>query len=74
MKCPTCNLDMKQVKFDVSYGTGVDSLHCDKYGFNITDDKLLNKAIASLKEWMAKEVKVIGVGTGIEDKIFKWCC
>lgn len=65
MKCPTCNLGMKQVKFDVGYGIKVDSLHCDKCGFNITDDKVLNKALISLKEQMTKEVKIIEVGTGL---------
>lgn len=65
MKCPTCNSDMKNVKYDIGYGIEVDSLHCDKCGFNITEDKVLNKAIMSLKEQMAKEVKIIEVGTGL---------
>ena len=65
MKCPTCKLDMKKVKFDIGYGIEVDSLHCEKCGFNITNNKVLNKALASLKEHMTKEVKVIEIGTGL---------
>lgn len=65
MKCPTCKLDMKKVKFDISYGIEVDSLHCEKCGFNITNNKVLNKALASLKEHMTREVKVIEIGTGL---------
>ncbi len=65
MKCPECKLKMKKVKFDVGYGIEVDSLHCEKCGFNVTDDKILNKALVSLKEHMAKEVKIIEIGTGL---------
>ncbi|MBU2634414.1 MAG: AbrB/MazE/SpoVT family DNA-binding domain-containing protein [Nanoarchaeota archaeon] len=65
MKCSECKSDMKKIKFDVGYGIRVDSLHCEKCGFNVTDDKVLNKALGSLKEQMSKEVKVIEIGTGI---------
>ena len=65
MKCQTCKLDMKNVKFDIGYGIEVDSLHCEKCGFNITNNKVLNKALTSLKEHMAKEVKIIEIGTGL---------
>ena len=65
MKCPTCKLNMKKIKFDVGYGIEVDSLHCEKCGFNITDNKLLNKALTSLKEQMTKEIKIIEIGTGL---------
>ena len=56
---------MGKVKFDVGYGVEVDSLHCKKCGFNITNENVLNKAIVSLKEQMAKEVKIIEIGTGL---------
>ena len=65
MKCPECKSDMKKVKFDVGYGIEVDSLHCEKCGFNITDNKILNKALTSLRQQMTKEVKIIEVGTGL---------
>lgn len=65
MKCPTCKLNMKNVKFDIGYGIEVDSLHCEKCGFNITNEKVLNKALTSLKEQMSKEVKIIEIGTGL---------
>lgn len=65
MKCPICKLEMKKVKFDIGYGTEVNSLHCETCGFNITNDKTLNKALISLKEKMTKEVKIIEIGTGL---------
>lgn len=65
MKCPICKSNMEKVKFDVSYGIDIDSLHCEKCEFNITNERVLNKALVSLKEQMAKEVKVIEIGTGL---------
>lgn len=65
MKCPKCKSNMEKVKFDVGYGVEVDSLHCGKCGFNVTNESVLNKAIVSLKEQMAKEVKIIEIGTGL---------
>ena len=56
---------MKKVKFDVGYGIEVDSLHCEKCGFNITEDQKLRKAITSLKKHMAKKIRIIKVGTGL---------
>ena len=41
-KCPQCKNDMNNVKFDIGYGIEVDSLHCKKCGFNITDEKAMN--------------------------------
>jgi|SRR3989344_7386032 len=64
-KCPQCKNALKNVVFDVGYGVKVDSLHCERCGFNITDDNVLKKAIFALKENIAKEVKVIKVGTGL---------
>lgn len=63
--CPQCKKEMKKIKFDIGYGIKVDSLHCEECGFNVTNDKTLNKAITELKEQMAKEVKIIEVGTGL---------
>ena len=65
MKCPECKLNMKKVKFDIGYGIEVDSLHCEKCGFNITDNRVLNAALTTLKEKMTKEVKVIEIGSGL---------
>ncbi|MBN1157521.1 hypothetical protein JXA85_07920 [Candidatus Woesearchaeota archaeon] len=64
-ECPQCKSELKKVIFDVGYGVNVESLHCEKCGFNITNDNKLKKAISSLREQMAKEVKVIKVGTGL---------
>ena len=64
-KCPQCKTELKKVKFDVGYGIDVESLHCEKCGFNITEDNKLKKAITSLREQMAKEIKVVKVGTGL---------
>lgn len=64
-KCPQCKCNLKKVIFDVGYGVDVESLHCEKCGFNITEDNKLEKAISSLKEQMTKEVKVIKVGNGL---------
>ncbi|MBU1204130.1 MAG: hypothetical protein KKG60_03635 [Nanoarchaeota archaeon] len=65
MKCLNCHKNMKKTKFDIGYGIEVDSLHCEECGFNVTDDKVLNGALVSLKEQMAKEVKIIEIGNGI---------
>ncbi|MBI2672433.1 hypothetical protein HYX16_05865 [Candidatus Woesearchaeota archaeon] len=64
-KCPQCKNEMNRIKFDLGYGVEVDSIHCEKCGFNITDDKILNKALISLKEHMMREVKIIEIGTGL---------
>ena len=64
-KCPQCKNDTNNVKFDIGYGIEVDSLHCKKCGFNITDEKAMNTALALLKEQMTKEIKIINVGTGL---------
>ncbi len=65
MKCPQCKTELKKVSFDLGYGVDVASLHCQKCGFNVTKDDRLRKALSSLREQMAKEVKVIKVGTGL---------
>jgi len=64
-KCPQCKLELRNVVFDVGYGVNVESLHCDKCGFNITKEDNLEKAISSLREQMSKEVKIIQVGNGL---------
>lgn len=64
-KCPQCKSVLKKVVFDAGYGVNVESLHCIKCGFNITKDDKLKTALASLKEKMAKEVRIIKVGTGL---------
>ena len=64
-KCPQCKSELGNVVFDIGYGINVESLHCNKCGFNITKDSKLKKAILSLREQMAKEVKVIKVGTSL---------
>ena len=56
---------MEKIMFDVGYGIEVESLHCRKCGFNVTEDKKLNLAIKSLKEQMQKEIKVISIGAGL---------
>ena len=64
-KCPQCKTELKKTIFDVGYGVNVESLHCEKCGFNITEDNKLQEAICSLREQMSKEIKVIKVGTGL---------
>ena len=60
-----CKANLEKVKFDVGYGIEVESLHCSKCGFNITENNRLKKALSSLREQMSKEVKVVKVGTGL---------
>ena len=64
-KCPQCKTNLEKVKFDIGYGVGVESLHCKKCGFNITENNRLKTAISALREQMSKEIKVIKVGTGL---------
>ena len=64
-KCPQCKTDLERVKFDMGYGVEVESLHCKACGFNITEDNKIKTAIASLREQMSKEVKIVKVGTGL---------
>ena len=51
-KCPYCESGLRNVIFDVGYSVNVESLHCDKCGFNITKEDNLEKAISSLREKM----------------------
>ena len=63
--CPKCKANLEKVKFEVGYGLEVESLHCKKCGFNITDSNKLKTAISSLRERMSKEIKIVKVGTGL---------
>ena len=65
MKCPKCNDEMEKVKWDIGFGILVDSNHCPKCKFNITNEKKLDKAMAQLRERMTFERKVIRVGVGL---------
>ncbi|MBI2668198.1 hypothetical protein HYX17_05530 [Candidatus Woesearchaeota archaeon] len=65
MKCPKCKSELRNVTFDVGYGVNVESSHCEKCGFNITEDNKLNAAVTSLQEHMSKEIKIIKVGNGL---------
>ena len=42
-KCPQCKTSIKKVKFDIGYGIGVESLHCKKCGFNMTENNVMAK-------------------------------
>lgn len=64
-KCTQCKSNLEKVKFDIGYGVEIESLHCNKCGFNITEDNKLKTAISSLREQMSKEIKIIKVGTGL---------
>ena len=68
-KCPKCKNEIKKVVFEVGYGIQVPSLHCDSCGFNITENKSLENAIKTLKENMAKEIRVIQIGNGLGIRI-----
>lgn len=64
-KCPQCRVNLEKVKFDIGYGVEVDSLHCKKCGFNLTEDNRLKTAISSLREQMSKEIKIVKIGSGL---------
>ena len=64
-KCPQCKTNLEKVKFGIGYGIEVDSLHCKKCGFNITENNRLKTAISSLREQMSKEIKIVKIGTGL---------
>ena len=64
-KCPQCKTSLEKVKFDIGYGIEVESLHCNKCGFNITENNRLKTAISTLREQMSKEIKIVKVGTGL---------
>jgi len=64
-KCPQCKSELKKVEFDAGYGVKINSMHCEKCGFNMTEKNRLSKALSELKEHMAKEVKIIGIGAGL---------
>lgn len=69
MKCTQCKAEMEKVTVDIGYGIEVDSLHCEQCGFNVTEDKKLDQALANLRVQMSKEVKVVRVGTGLGVRI-----
>lgn len=64
-KCPQCRGKMQRVLFDAGYGVEVESMHCAKCGYNITEGGKLKKAIAELRGRMSKDVKIIRVGEGL---------
>lgn len=64
-KCPQCRVNLEKVKFDIGYGVEVESLHCKKCGFNLTEDNRLKTAISSLREQMSKEIKIVKIGSGL---------
>ena len=69
MNCAQCKAEMEKVIFDIGYGIEVDSLHCKKCGFNVTEDQKLDQALADLRSQMSKEIKVVRVGTGLGVRI-----
>lgn len=56
---------MKKIVFDVGYSTNIESLHCEKCGFNVTEKGKLESSMNTLKQQMTKQVKIIKVGTGL---------
>ena len=56
---------MKETTFDVGYNLEVNALHCVRCGFNVTEEQELSAVLDKLKEQMAKEVKIIEIGTGL---------
>jgi len=65
LRCPQCKSRLKKVMFDIGYGINIESLHCEKCGFNITEDSKLKDALSSLRKQMTKEIKIIKVGSGL---------
>jgi hypothetical protein len=53
------------MQFDIGYGIKVDSLNCAKCGFNLTNDKRMQGALAEFRRRSAKEVKIIRIGEGL---------
>lgn len=68
-KCSQCKSLLEEKKFDIGYGIQVATLHCRKCGFNLTDEKVLNKAMSSLHDRMSRETKIIRVGSGLGVRI-----
>ena len=68
-RCPQCKREMRKMEFDAGYGVKVESMHCEKCGFNITQKDAMSKALKSIRERMSKEVKLVQVGTGIGIRI-----
>lgn len=64
-KCSQCKSNLEKATFDIGYGVNVESLHCAKCGFNITEDNNLRTALTSLRQQMSKETKIIKVGSGL---------
>jgi len=64
-KCPQCKAKLEKMRFDIGYGIDVESLHCRKCGFNLTEDKKLKSALQALRKQMKKEIKIIEIGTGL---------
>lgn len=60
---------MEKTIFDIGHGIDVESFHCTNCYFNVTDDKVLNKALSKLREKMSKQVKVISIGEGLGIRI-----
>jgi len=56
---------MERIIYDVGYGVEVNSMHCEKCGFNVTDPGEMKKKMFQLRKNMEKAVKVIRVGTGL---------
>ena len=69
MKCLQCKSIMENAKFDVGYGIEVESLHCKKCGHNVTDAKVMNRALLKLRKQMAKQVKIVRIGLGLGIRI-----
>ena len=65
MKCPKCKEEMEKVKYDVGFGIVVDSLTCPTCKFNVTDEKVLDKAMEKMRKKMAIRTKILRIGTGI---------
>lgn len=64
-KCPQCKNDMVSWKYDIGKGVTVHSLHCTKCQFNITPEKHLASAIATLHERTKKNVRIVAIGDGL---------
>lgn len=64
-KCRQCGNELREIKYNVGYGLDIETLHCDKCRFNVTEPKKLKQTIRELRDRMSKKVKVVSVGEGV---------
>ncbi|MBS3122653.1 hypothetical protein J4434_07265 [Candidatus Woesearchaeota archaeon] len=49
LNCPQCSSEMEQVYFNIGKNIIIRSYNCSQCGFNVTDEKYLDKCMRLLK-------------------------